>query len=353
MTALKPLLNWYHSNKRDLPWRNTEDPYLIWLSEVILQQTRVEQGLPYFEKFAQTYPNVKKLAAAKEKDIMKLWQGLGYYSRAINMHHTAKLVVKLFNGEFPFKYDDLISLKGVGPYTAAAVSSFSANEPHAVLDGNVFRVISRLFEIKDPINSTNGRKIFSQIANEILDKKHPATHNQAIMELGALVCTPRNPKCPECVLRLSCYAYKNKSQTSFPVKIKKLPPRSRYFNYLIIKSEGSILITQRKDKDIWSKLFEPPLIESEKEFTSEEVKKQALTMALCGKLKTNLKKCFSARHQLTHQTIFADFWLIEIPGKKTLNIKKTGFERVLIADLHQYAVHRLFDKFLNSHTLQA
>lgn len=353
MTALKPLLNWYHSNKRDLPWRNTADPYLIWLSEVILQQTRVEQGLPYFEKFAQTYPNVKKLAAAKEKDIMKLWQGLGYYSRAINMHHTAKLVVKLFNGEFPFKYDDLISLKGVGPYTAAAVSSFSANEPHAVLDGNVFRVISRLFEIKDPINSTNGRKIFSQIANEILDKKHPATHNQAIMELGALVCTPRNPKCPECVLRLSCYAYKNKSQVSFPVKIKKLPPRSRYFNYLIIKSEGSILITQRKDKDIWSKLFEPPLIESEKEFTSEEVKKQALTMALCGKLKTNPKKCFSARHQLTHQTIFADFWLIEIPGKKTLNIKKTGFERVLIADLHQYAVHRLFDKFLNSHTLQA
>ncbi len=347
MSAFSPLYKWYQKNKRSLPWRDTQNPYLIWLSEVILQQTRVEQGLPYYERFTENFKTVKQLATANETEILKLWQGLGYYSRAVNMHHTAKLVTKGFGGKFPTDYENLILLKGIGSYTAAAVSSFAANAPHAVLDGNVFRVLSRLFNISEPINTTNGKKIFTEVANEILDKKQPALHNQAIMELGALVCKPAKPDCETCPLRLQCSAYEKGNQTSLPVKLKKNAPRNRYLNFIIVQASDFTLIKQRTEKGIWHKLYEPPCIETEKPINEKEL--TALiekNTALKNLSKSKPKKVFSAKHQLTHQTLYADFWLINT-ALKNIQHNKT-YLVINHADLETYPVHRLFDKFLQT-----
>lgn len=347
MKAVLPIVNWYQEYKRDLPWRNTRNPYLIWLSEVILQQTRVEQGLPYYLKFANQYPTVKKLAAANDDDVMKLWQGLGYYNRAKNMLKTARIVVNDYRGVFPDTYEGLIQLKGIGPYTAAAIASFAFDEPKAVVDGNVYRVLARVFGIDEPINSSGGKKTFATLAQEIMDHQSPSLYNQAIMELGATVCKPSSPKCIDCVLRIQCVAYKNQRINELPVKLKKQKPKERFLHFFFIEQQGETYIKQRTDERIWHNLFEPPFIETPQEIEDFEL----FTLVESQTILKNQympSKTFSVKHQLTHQTIYAHFWVIEVPKSFTLS----GHIKVPISNLHQYAVHRLFDKFLNYYTLQ-
>lgn len=339
------LINWYLRHKRDLPWRHTQNPYLVWLSEVILQQTRVEQGLPYYYRFTERYPSVKDLAAAKDDDVMKLWQGLGYYNRAANMLKTARLIVNGHGGVFPGAYEGLISLKGIGPYTAAAISSFAFNEAQAVVDGNVFRVLSRLFAVDEPVNSTKGKKTFTELAAQLLDPKQPGMHNQAIMELGALVCKPRQPLCEECPVRLHCLAYKNGTVNEYPVKIKKNKPRDRYLSYIFIEQDNHTYIIQRTGSGIWQGLYELPNVESEAELDEGTLLSHPGFVKLFGKINGNLELLYSAKHQLTHQTIYANFFRLHSPGK----IVPAGkdYLRVELPALPQYAVPRLFDKFLN------
>lgn len=257
------LLRWYFDQKRELPWRKTTDPYRVWLSEIILQQTRVNQGLPYYERFISNYPSVHALAAADEDRVLKDWEGLGYYSRARNLHHTAKHVSEAMNGEFPRDYQGLLKLKGVGEYTAAAIASFSYNEAKAVVDGNVFRVLSRLHADDTPINGHKGKQHFSHLAQLFLNGESPATHNQAIMEFGALQCIPKNPPCESCPMKNYCAAYKLNGVEQLPVKTKKAAKRSRFFTYLFLEFEGEAIIEQRKS-GIWQGLFQFPLLERSK-----------------------------------------------------------------------------------------
>jgi A/G-specific adenine glycosylase len=340
------LIKWYEKNKRDLPWRHSNDPYLIWLSEIILQQTRVEQGLPYYNRFVATFPTVYKLANASESEVMKLWQGLGYYSRAINMHRTAKYIYEELNGVFPKSYEELISLKGIGPYTASAVASFAFNEAKAVLDGNVFRVLSRVFAESTPINTTKGKNIFAQLAEEVLNKRYPSLHNQAIMELGALVCKPRQPLCNTCPMNSKCEALRLGNQEKLPVKIAKSKPVARFFNYLFIIDSGNTYVKKRDQSGIWKKLYEPILIEADKLMDEEELLENIHTLLQLGKKKPIA--AFETKHQLTHQTIYASFWIIENPRK--INLHK-DFEKIKLGDLHLLPIHRLFDKFLQNYTL--
>ena len=305
------LIKWYNQNKRDLPWRHTTNPYIIWLSEIILQQTRVEQGLPYFNRFLQKYPTVSDFAVATEDEVLSLWQGLGYYSRGRNMLVTARLVQDKYQGVFPSSYQQLISLKGIGEYTAAAIASFSANEAKAVVDGNVYRVLARYYGISEPINSTTGKKTFQQLADELLSRDEPALHNQAMMEFGAIVCKPKNPDCGICPVRLDCYAFKHNATTSLPVKLNKVKIRKRYFNYLLIKDADRILLHKRGMGDIWANMYQLPLIE-----TAELMEPQQV-LALPGILpftgKTPIVKSISPihKHVLTHQHLFVRFIELE------------------------------------------
>jgi A/G-specific adenine glycosylase len=342
------LLNWYHQNKRNLPWRNTKNPYFIWLSEVILQQTRVAQGLPYYQNFTQRYKTVIELANAPLQDVLKLWQGLGYYSRARNMHQTAQIVASQYGGKFPNTYRELVKLKGIGPYTAAAIASFAYNLPHAVIDGNVFRVLSRLFLISEPINTTRGKKVFEATANEFLNLHAPAEHNQAIMELGATVCLPKKPNCTVCPLNSSCMAFTIKKMADLPVKLPKSAVKTRYFNYLIVINKNHILLTKRKEKDIWQHLFEPILIES-----AEAIKEPELVEIISGKGWFNPKKAtisyaLTYRHVLTHQKLICNFYLAEIKGEKP---KINEGIWVAVKDVDKYPTHRLFEKFLLNYKL--
>lgn len=255
------LYNWYNANKRSLPWRLTSDAYAIWVSEVILQQTQVKQGLPYFESFIIAFPTVVDLANASEDEVLAKWKGLGYYSRARNMHKAAQKVVEFMDGIFPISYNELLNLPGIGTYTAAAVASFSSNEPVAVLDGNVFRVLARLYGISTPINTSQGKKKFQVVIDELFDKDNSAQFNQAIMEFGALHCTPSNPNCNQCPFKINCIAYINKEISSFPVKIKANERRSRFLNFYFITNDSSFIATKRFGKDIWKNLYQLPLIE--------------------------------------------------------------------------------------------
>ncbi|MGQ0829470.1 MAG: A/G-specific adenine glycosylase, partial [Bacteroidota bacterium] len=288
------IIVWYNKNKRDLPWRNTTDAYLIWLSEIILQQTRVDQGMNYYLKFAKEFPSVKHLAKANDEKVMKLWQGLGYYSRARNLHTTAKTITDKYQGKFPNKYADILSLKGVGEYTAAAIASFAFNKPHAVVDGNVYRVLARVFGIITPIDSTQGKKEFYQLANQLINKKEPAAHNQAIMELGAIQCKPVNPDCSVCVLNTMCFAYFKKRVTEFPVKSKTTKVRNRYFNYVVLHYKGTIAINKRGEKDIWTNLYDFPLIETAKEFKEEQFLRSADWKKFIGKTKFTVRSVSSS-----------------------------------------------------------
>lgn len=347
MTPLQPLIKWYLTHKRDLPWRDTHNPYYIWLSEIILQQTRVEQGLPYYNKFIANYPTVQKLAQANDNDVMKLWQGLGYYNRAANMLKTARILAHDYKGEFPKTYNQLIELKGIGPYTAAAIASFAFNEAHAVVDGNVYRVLSRLFAIDAPINGTKGKKLFAELAQDLLNTDAPATHNQAIMELGAVVCKPKQALCGQCVLRLQCEAYKQNKVYDFPVKEKKRKPVARYLNYLYITDhKGNTYLRQRNNDGIWNNLFEFPLVESETEITATDLLHHPKTKELLNKLPDELVPMFSTKHQLTHQTLYAVFW--KVSGKQIKPAANKGFVQVSTADIQTFAVPRLLERFLDT-----
>ena len=304
------LINWYNSNKRDLPWRDTTNAYIIWLSEIILQQTRVEQGMPYFNRFAEKYPTVTSFAAAPEDEILRLWQGLGYYSRGRNMLKTAQLVQQQFNGIFPVAYNDLIKLKGIGEYTAAAISSFAANEVRAVVDGNVYRVLSRYFGINEPINSPKGKKIFQQIADDLIDRRRPALHNQAMMEFGAMLCKPKNPACGICPVRIGCMAFKTNATTYLPVKLKTVKVRKRYFNYMLIFDDKRILVNKRDESDIWANMYDLPLIETKEILEPMEIL-QLPEMVKIAKTITLKDNSAIIKHVLTHQQLFIRFLILE------------------------------------------
>lgn len=317
MNFYNSLVKWYLVNKRDLPWRNTTNPYFIWLSEIMLQQTRVAQGTPYFLSFTTAFPTVFDLAKADEEQVLKLWQGLGYYSRARNLHKTAQYIAFDLNGVFPDNYNDLLKLKGVGEYTAAAIASFSYNEIVPVVDGNVFRVLSRYFDIETDIALASAKKEFAALAFELMPKDDPATFNQAIMEFGALQCVPRNPDCTVCVLNDSCLALKKNKVALLPVKLKKLKVTKRYFNYIVATDENeNTIINKRTAKGIWHNLYEFPLIETEKEVDFDFIAPQIQDAffdnnKVLSIMEGNEK---SIVHKLSHQHLYIKFWKVAVYG---------------------------------------
>lgn len=309
------LKEWYLKNKRDLPWRNTKDPYLIWLSEIILQQTKIAQGSSYYLKFSEKYPNIELLAEATEDQILKLWQGLGYYSRARNLHKTAIYISNERNGVFPNKYIEIIKLKGIGDYTASAIASICFNEVTATVDGNVYRFLSRYFGISTPINSSKGKKEFKFLAQSLIDSVIPGDHNQSVMEFGALICKPKLPKCMICPFENSCYAMQNDLIQTLPVKEKKIKIKKRYFNYLIIHTQSNkTYIQQREKNDIWRNLFEFPLYESDHELEFKEIINSSTFQKLLKKKSYTISKFNKEQiiHKLTHQHLFTNFWVIDM-----------------------------------------
>ena len=301
------LITWYNEHKRDLPWRETTNPYLVWLSEIILQQTRVAQGLDYYLRFAQTYPRVSDLASAPLDDVLKLWEGLGYYSRARNLHAGAKQIMQEFEGQFPSTYEEIITIKGIGPYTAAAISSFCFGEKQAVLDGNVFRLLARLYGINTPINSTAGKKVFQKLADEAISfTEDPGTHNQAIMEFGALQCTPKNLDCNQCPFASDCVAHTTGQTQNLPVKLKSKPQRHRYFNYFVIEKNQEVLVNQRENGDIWSHLYEFPLLELE-----APVNQPNALIRRFSEVNVKLERSAGPiQHVLSHQKLHINFWRV-------------------------------------------
>ena len=328
------LIKWYFKNKRNLPWRETKSPYKIWISEIILQQTKVEQGLPYYLKFIKKFPNVHDLAKADENIVLKLWQGLGYYSRARNLHYSAKYISNHLNGEFPKTYVGLIKLKGVGKYTASAIASFAFNEKKAVLDGNVFRVLSRYFGIEDPIDTTSGSKVFENIAFINLPKRNIDTYNQSVMEFGALQCKPVKPKCKSCPLNSKCFAFNNNKILSLPLKSKKIIKKERFFNFLVIKTKKFIFLEKRIKNDIWKNMYQFPLFEEPVESFSppRELIKNSI-----------LSRKTRVTHLLTHQKLNVVFWEFEM---KNLFLNKK-YEKIEIKNLNEYAVPKIVENYIN------
>jgi A/G-specific adenine glycosylase len=311
------LIKWYLQNKRDLPWRKTTNPYPIWLSEIMLQQTRVAQGTPYFLSFTAAFPTVFDLAKANEEQVLKLWQGLGYYSRARNLHKTAQTVAFEMNGVFPDNYADLLKLKGIGEYTAAAIASFSYNECVPVVDGNVFRVLSRYFDVETDIAQASAKKEFAALAFELMPKDNPAQFNQAIMEFGALQCVPKNPNCTECVFNNSCAALQKKKVDKLPVKLKKTKVRNRYFNYIVAVDDlENTIIQKRTDKGIWHNLYEFPLIETDKVEDFETVAQQINQNFFQENKMESLMEYNeeSIIHKLSHQHLHIKFWKASLKG---------------------------------------
>ncbi len=337
------ILSWYSAHKRELPWRNNKNPYSIWLSEIILQQTRIEQGLSYYLKFIEAFPTVNHLAAAKEDHVMQLWQGLGYYSRARNLHAAAKMVVEEYKGRFPDSYDDLRKLPGVGPYTASAISSIAFNLRHAVVDGNVYRLLSRYFDIDTPIDSSAGIREFFDLANELIPNFSPGDFNQAMMDFGSLVCKPSNPICIDCPLNAGCLALKNETIASRPIKRGKTKVKKRYLLYLIVKDdEDHTLVRKRGDKDIWAGLYEFPIIE----FQSAE---EWLGFESTDKYKESLK-VFQAelnhlsnpvKHILSHQHLHVLF--ARVTGNTKSSVR--DYERKSFSDLAQLGMPRVITRY--------
>lgn len=334
-------------SRRCLPWRETNDPYIIWISEIILQQTRVAQGLDYFNRFISRFPDVKELANAPEDEVLKYWQGLGYYSRARNLHEAAKVICDRFGSIFPSGYKDVRGLKGIGDYTAAAIVSFAWNQPYAVVDGNVYRVLSRLFAISEPIDSTRGKKIFKELAQEILYLRQPGLYNQAIMELGALQCIPQNPDCPGCPLSGFCLAFQHNNAQDYPVKQKKTKTVERYLNYIQILFKGCTWIHKRSGKDIWIGLYEFPLIETEEATGIEKLLAHEELQQWLGKGQNDLtiKGFPEIKHVLSHQTIHASFYQIYLQKPGNL---PGSFLMIKEEDLDNYAFSRLIEKFLEN-----
>lgn len=315
----KKIIAWYEENKRPLPWRETKDPYKIWLSEVILQQTRVAQGLQYYHRFVERYPTVEALASASEQDVLRLWQGLGYYTRARNLHKGAKKVREEYNGKFPSSFFELQKIPGIGSYTAAAIASISFQEKVAVVDGNVFRVLARIFGIDEDILSNKGKAIFFRLANELISHEEPDTFNQAIMEFGALQCVPKSPPCDVCVFKKQCVAYNHDLQSVLPVKSKKQKTRRRYFYYFVVGKGKKILMRQRGEKDIWQGLHDFYLMESDKPHKIEKLLQQNLALKHIKKiLPDNVSSVY--KHVLSHQTLFATF--VELPWDENFPVSQ-------------------------------
>lgn len=339
------LLLWYKCYGRDLPWRRISDPYCIWVSEVILQQTRVSQGMPYYLRFIEQFPTIKDLAQASEDDVMKTWQGLGYYSRARNLQAGAKQVVEQYNGELPTTYNELLKIKSLGAYSAAAVAAFAFNEAVPAIDGNVYRILSRVFGIFTSVDTGQGKKDFFNLGMELIDKQNPAAFNQAIIDFGALVCTPRAPKCDECPLREFCYAYRNNIVYSFPVKGKRIVPRDRFFNYLMISHKGYTYVNKREGKDIWHSLYEFPLIETPTQVTPEELIHLDDWTEFLGSGDVRILSISEPiKHQLSHLTLYARFVIVEVDN--VAYKIKSEFRRVSISNLHELSVPRLIDLYL-------
>lgn len=337
------LIEWYHEHKRDLPWRNTNDPYLIWISEIILQQTRVAQGYAYYQRFIERFPNLESLAAAEENEVLKYWQGLGYYSRARNLHQAAISV----NGVFPVKYEDILKLKGVGTYTAAAICSFAYNQPHAVVDGNVYRVLSRFFGINEPIDSGKGKKIFASLAHDLLDKIQPALYNQAIMDFGALQCTPLSPDCTVCPFKNRCFAFNHNMVSSLPIKQNKTKTSERFFYYLLIRDNGNIYLNKRTENDIWKNLYELPLIESNTALAVDDfIRKQEFASIFKENSVVNVRLLNKTKHVLSHRIIYADFYELEAQDIKMDFLSK--YTKLNMADLELYPVSRLMHNFFEN-----
>lgn len=333
------LLNWHKTaNHRTMPWKGEKDPYKIWLSEIILQQTRVEQGLAYYEKFILHYPTVKDLASAEDNQVFKDWEGLGYYNRCKNLLHTARRITEEFNGQFPNTYEGLLELKGIGPYTAAAISAFAYNLPYAVVDGNVFRVLSRVYGIDLPIDSTQGKSFFEQLAAANLDKKYPALYNQAIMDFGATVCRPANPKCSACPMVSFCLAYQTGSVNRLPVKEKVLQKKVRHLTWLIIEAEGLYYIRKRPAGDIWQNLHEFFLIETLARMDWNEQQLVSLIQDQLAVAGASVTFISDQIQQLTHQKIVARFFHAKLPRKPVSLPKNQWFSK---KELHQLAFPKM------------
>jgi A/G-specific adenine glycosylase len=326
------ITDWYRLNKRNLPWRTESNPYFIWLSEIILQQTRVDQGMAYYLTFIKNYPTILDLANAKEQDVLNDWQGLGYYSRAQNLHFSAKYIRDELNGDFPTTYNEIIKLKGIGKYTASAISSFAFNEKRAVVDGNVYRFLSRVFNIDTPINSSSGIKEFQELADTLIAKDNPGEHNQAIMEVGALICTPKKPKCNNCPLNDKCLAFTKNTVNNRPVKTGKTKITERFFHYLIFKSKEKTIIEQRTGKGIWQNMYQFPMIET---FKTDD--KPDLTP-----FKNKVFESISIKHVLSHQRIYATFHHFESLPKEVDN------KGLIIKQSHiqEYPLPRIIDRYL-------
>jgi A/G-specific adenine glycosylase len=342
----KTLIDWYLQNKRDLPWRHTTNPYEIWLSEIMLQQTRVAQGMPYFFAFTTAFPTVFDLAAASEEQVLKLWQGLGYYSRARNLHKTAQYIATELSGIFPQNYNELLKLKGVGTYTAAAIASFAYNEAVPVVDGNVFRVLARYFDVETDIAQAATKNEFAALAFELMPKNNPAIFNQAIMEFGALQCVPKSPDCGVCVFSDSCAALQKKKVEQLPVKSKKLKVRNRYFNYLVFEDlQRNTLINKRTDKGIWHNLYEFPVYETDKEEGFDCVNEQVQGEYGNGKSNPIIYE-YNAKsivHKLSHQHLHIKFWKVKV-GETLENAIDTETLRSFPFPI---VIHNFIEKELN------
>lgn len=340
------LLRWNREqNNRKMPWKSEKDPYKIWLSEIILQQTRVDQGIRYYETFVKHFPTVHELAAAKQEKVFKLWEGLGYYQRCKNLLNTASIIVQEHDGKFPGTYDGLLRLKGIGPYTASAIASFAYNAPHAVLDGNVFRILSRVYGMHTPIDTTQGKKIYTALAQELLDKKNAAVYNQAIMDFGATVCRPRNPACATCPMRSFCEAYAHNIVHLLPEKEKKTAVKKRWFSYFVLEQDEHVFLFKRSGDDIWENLYEFFLVEAEGPVTpsAEAIKKMLLPLGKnTGAKLISVSPLYNQR--LTHRQIEAQF--IHVRIKTSVNVP--GGIAVPWPQLKRYAFPRVIREYLTS-----
>jgi len=346
MKTVHSLLKWYDRHKRDLPWRHTSDPYAIWLSEVILQQTRVDQGMAYYHAFLDRFPTVTHLANASQEEVMRLWQGLGYYSRARNLHATAQYVRDHCGGQFPGSYDALLALRGIGPYTAAAIASFAFGENKAVVDGNVTRVLGRLFAIDDAADSTSGKRVFQEAADLLIPAGEPALFNQAIMEFGALQCTPRQPQCGICPLRTDCSAYASDRVMEFPVKGRKTQVKQLWYYYFVPDNGRSTWMRKRSHNGIWKGLYDFPCIESDVPLTAAKVKARAAT-ELALPLPVGFSKgAKELVHILSHRKIHATFY--RLSDIRMWKNKPAEYREVKWQDLDGMGISRLADRFLES-----
>jgi len=341
------IIAWYLTNKRDLPWREISDAYRIWISEIILQQTRVNQGLEYYLRFVARFPTVSELARADEDEVLKYWQGLGYYSRTRNLHKAAQKIITDFNGIFPKTYKEILSLSGVGEYTAAAVASFAYNLPFAAVDGNVYRVLSRLFAIETPIDTGKAKREFALLAQDLLPETAPGLHNQAMMEFGALHCVPFFPDCANCPLQAQCRAFEQNLVSQLPRKSQKIKVTNRYFNYLFITLDGKTFLKKRTGNDIWKNLYEFPLIETEKLLNSDELFENEEFQKIFSDVKRVEIKNISKpiKHVLSHRNIFAQFISIEISNENDF-LKQ--YVKTPVGEIDRFAVSRLIEIFLES-----